>query len=305
MTSGDSFVRWGVGDMTVATEVVGSSFPAPGRRLLGPVPRRNIDMITGRVLPPLRALVKAGYFSLSIEGVHHVPRSGPAVYVGNHAGWFTLDTFLGALLLVDHVGPDRLPWGAVQDQLLQVPTIGRFFEAFGGFPASWLRTPELIPPQMQVFSIFPEGTEGNCKSFVHAYQMRTWRTGFLRLAAARNAPIVPLAIIGGEECLPVVVPMRIFERIMGTVLPLPFVVVPLPSRWRFIFHEPVYVRREDLGDERDAVEAKRQRAHRLASMIQQRVQRTLDERTWNHRLVRFSKFISHVPWAHRPEVLQR
>ncbi|WP_394844173.1 1-acyl-sn-glycerol-3-phosphate acyltransferase [Pendulispora brunnea] len=252
-------------------------------------------MMTKRVFPPLRALLRTGYLSLSVEGVEHVPRSGPAIYVGNHAGWFTMDTFLGAIALADNVGLDRLPWGAVQDELLHVPKIGRFFEAFGGFPASWLRTPELIPREMEVFSVYPEGTEGNCKSFLHAYRMREWRTGFLRIALARGAPIIPVAIVGGEECLPVAWTLRFVKPILGTILPLPFTVLPLPARWKFIFHEPIKLSASDLGDEREPVEIRKQRAHRMATKIRDRVQRTLDERTSSHTLARISKFMMKLP----------
>ncbi|WP_394833702.1 1-acyl-sn-glycerol-3-phosphate acyltransferase [Pendulispora rubella] len=248
-------------------------------------------MMTKRVFPPLRALLRTGYISLSVEGAEHVPRSGPAIYVGNHAGWFTMDTFLGAIALADNVGIDRLPWGAVQDELLRLPKIGRFFEAFGGFPASWLRTPELIPREMEVFSIYPEGTEGNCKSFLHAYRMRQWHTGFLRIALARGAPIVPVAIVGGEECLPVAWTLRFVKPILGTILPMPFTVLPLPSRWKFIFHEPIKLNASDLGDEREPVEIRKQRAHRMATKIRDRVQRTLDERTSGHMLARVSKLL--------------
>lgn len=267
---------------------------------LGPLPRRDVNMLTSRVFPALRTLIKAGYFSLTVEGTEHVPRNGPAIYVGNHAGWFTLDTLLGALVLADHVGPDRLPWGAVQDELLKTPKVGQFFEAMGGFPASWLRTPEAIPAEMQIFCIYPEGTEGNCKSFVHAYQMRPWRSSFLRVAVARGAPIVPVSIVGGEECLPVMSTIRFAKGLLGTILPLPLAIVPLPSRWKFIFHEPVTVTAADLGGKQDDHVTRRQRAQAIASAIRERVQRTLDEETSNHMLVRFSRLIQHLSSVTQP-----
>jgi 1-acyl-sn-glycerol-3-phosphate acyltransferase len=256
----------------------------------GPLPRRDVSMLVERVFPALRSLVRAGYFSLDVEGAHHVPRTGPAIYVANHAGWFTLDTLLGALVLADHVGTERLPWGAVQDQLLKTPRLGRFFEKMGGFPASWMRAPFAIPKEMQIFSIYPEGIEGNCKSFLHAYQMRAWRSGFVRLAIARGAPIVPVAIIGGEECLPVVSSIRFVKPLLGTILPLPLSILPLPTRWKFIFHEPVRLTERDLGVETD-VDSRKRRFQALAGQVRARVQRTIDRETSDHMLVRFSKLV--------------
>jgi 1-acyl-sn-glycerol-3-phosphate acyltransferase len=261
---------------------------------IGSVPRRDVGMLTNGVFPLLRRLIGTGYFSLSVEGAHHVPRSGPVIYVGNHAGWFTMDTLMGALAVADHVGLDRLPWGAVQDQLLQAPKIGRFFESIGGFPSSWLRTPQAIPEAMQIFSIYPEGTEGNCKSFLHAYQMRPWHTSFLRVAAARGATIVPVAIVGGEECLPVLSTIRWVKPLLGTILPLPLSLLPLPTRWELIFHEPWQVDGDEFVGMTNGSSGSHgsKRAREFAAEIRERVQRTIDQHTADRALVRFSRALS-------------
>jgi 1-acyl-sn-glycerol-3-phosphate acyltransferase len=258
------------------------------------MPQRNVGMLTDGVFPLLRRLIGSGYFSLSVEGAEHVPRRGPVIYVGNHAGWFTMDTLIGALAVADHVGVDRLPWGAVQDQLLQAPKIGRFFEAIGGFPSSWLRTPHAIPEAMQIFSIYPEGTEGNCKSFLNAYRMAPWHTSFLRIAAARGATIVPVAIVGGEECLPVLSPIRWVKPLLGTILPLPLSLVPLPTRWELVFHEPWHIDCEEfagLGNGSNGSHGSK-RARELAAEIRECVQRTIDQHTADRTLVRFSRALS-------------
>src|SRR5277367_3970705 len=130
-------------------------------KMLGPLPRRDFKVWTEQVFPTLRTLLRLGYFSLDVQGAEHVPRSGPVIYAPNHAGWFTLDTLLGALAMAEHFGIDRLPWAAVQDELLELPKIGDFFEKIGGFPATWLKTPEAVPPQIDVLCIYPEGAEGN------------------------------------------------------------------------------------------------------------------------------------------------
>jgi len=254
-----------------------------------PLPRRDLPMLLSRVLPALRAAVELGYFTFDVEGAERVPRRGPVVYVGNHAGWFTLDTLMGALALVDHVGEGRLPYGAVEDALLKVPGIGRFFEGVGGFPASWLRDPRSLPPEMQVFSVYPEGTEGNCKPFWHAYRMRRWRTGFVRLAAARGAPIVPVAVLGGEECFPVAWTLRFLRPLLGSVVPVPLLALPLPSRWKVVFHEPVYLDAALLRSEFDDPSAFRQQARGLADTLRGTVQETLDRETEHRPLARFSR----------------
>ncbi len=144
---------------------------------------------------------------------------------------------------------------------------------------------------MDVFCVYPEGVEGNCKSFLHAYQMQKWRTGFLRLALARGATIVPLAILGGEECMPVVTTIRFLKPLLGTILPLPLSLLPLPSHWKFIFHEPVDIRKLLHGFEEDDLEVQKQRLRELADDIQGRVQHTIDQEASSRGFVRLSKFV--------------
>ncbi|WP_437711051.1 1-acyl-sn-glycerol-3-phosphate acyltransferase [Sorangium sp. So ce448] len=258
---------------------------------LRPLPRRDMSLLLTEVFPALRALARMGYFELSVEGTSLIPRHGPVVYVWNHSGWFALDAILGGLVLADSVGAERLPYGAVQDQLLKVPWVGRFFERIGGFPASWLRDPLDMPPEMQHFTIYPEGTEGNCKPFWRAYRMQAWRTGFARLAAARLARVVPVAAIGGEECLPVAMTLRTLKPLLGTILPVPLCLFPLPSRWKFIFHEPVDI--EPLGAgpfSRDPASQER-RYHQFAARVRATVQATLDRETADHRLARLARCV--------------
>jgi 1-acyl-sn-glycerol-3-phosphate acyltransferase len=69
--------------------------------------------------------------------------------------------------------------------------------------------------------------------------MREWNRGFVRLAMALEAPIVPVAVFGGEECFPVAWTVKLLEPLIGSVVGLPLAPVPLPARWKVVFHEPV------------------------------------------------------------------
>lgn len=259
-----------------------------------PLPQRNLEALTTTVLPALRKLIEWKYFSLSVDGVEHVPRSGPFILAANHAGWLTIDTFFGALITEDYLGIERLPWPAGQDFMFKLPKLGKFFADSGVFPASWLRTPEALPPEMEIFCVYPEGAEGSCKSLVHAYNMKEWKTGFLRLALARKAPIVPVAIVGGEEAFPSLLPIRSLKSIAGTILPLPVSFMPLPSRWKFVFHEPVDVCKalNEGGDfETSDIEVQKSRLRTLAADIRNHVQATLDRETADYPLARISRRI--------------
>ena len=71
--------------------------------------------------------------------------------------------------------------------------------------------------------------------------MRPWNRGFVRVAAALDLPIVPAAVLGGEECLPVAWTVKLLEPLVGSAFGLPLSLVPLPARWRVVFHPAVRI----------------------------------------------------------------
>ncbi len=268
-----------------------------GAHLLAPFPApiRNLAQVETLALRPLRRLIELGYFRFTTEGGEHVPRYGQVVYVGNHAGWATLDTLFGAIFIQDSVGESRLPYGAVHDMLLSAPGVGSFLRSLGGFAASWLKRPELIPDSMEVFSVFPEGAEGNCKPFWRAYQMTPWRTGFARLALARDAMIVPWCILGGEECMPSLATLKVVKPFLGSVASVPLTLFPLPTRWKIVALPPIHarslaseLRQRGISDPHAVLQA-------MACHVRDLVQRRLDAESGTRLLGRLGKLLSTNP----------
>jgi len=228
-----------------------------------------------------KAVVRLGYFSLEVEGIEHVPRSGRVVFAANHAGWFPVDAFVLGFAVGQAHGLSRAPFFATADAALATPVLGRFMHRVGALPASWFRRPERLPPSVESIGIFPEGVRGNCKPFWEAYRMRDWNRGFVRAAMARQAHVVPVAILGGEECVPVGWTVRILEPLMGTILPLPLSPVPLPARWKLVFHAPVPPPPEATSS-RDQSE--------IARSVQRTVQATLDREAPHYPLGRLAAY---------------
>jgi 1-acyl-sn-glycerol-3-phosphate acyltransferase len=248
---------------------------------LGPIHRRDLFSIT-------RTFIRSGYFSFEVEGIERVPRTGRIVYAQNHAGWFPLDAFFLMLALTDAHGVERAPVFATHESALAAPVLGPFLRRFGAVPASWFRRPERLPDDIESCGIFPEGVHGNCKPFWEAYRMRAWNRGFVRVAIARQCPVVPVAILGGEECLPVAWTVEVLEPLVGSILGLPLSPVPLPARWKLVFHEPV-----DLGARPDAV-TDQGYCSEIARYVQGIVQRTLDREASRRRLGRLSSLVAAV-----------
>lgn len=241
----------------------------------------------GRLAPAVERLVRAGYFSFSVEGAEHVPRDGRAVFAQNHAGWFPLDALFVGLAIRRAAGPCRTPFFAAAEAALALPGLGGLLRRAGAVPAGWFRRPERLPPQVRSCAIFPEGVPGNTKPFWEAYRMRPWSRGFVRVAAALDVPIVPVAVLGGEECLPVAWTVRLLEPLVGSAFGLPLAPVPLPSRWRVVFHRPVR-----LAGDRRALLADGGRSAQVALEIERTVQRTLERGARRRPLAHVSAWVA-------------
>jgi 1-acyl-sn-glycerol-3-phosphate acyltransferase len=258
----------------------GIGLPASGAE------RADREVFVAKVSAALRRLVRLKYFSWEIEGIEHVPRTGPVVFAQNHAGWFALDTIFVGCSIAEAIGTARAPYFAAEDAALAAPVVGPFLRRLGGLPASAFRHPERLPPEFESFGICPEGVEGNCKPFWEAYRMHEWNRGFVKLAVARRAPIVPVAVFGGEESLPVAWTIKALEPLIGSILGLPLVPVPLPARWKIVFHAAVD------ASERDGSMGAKQHAAAVTRRLQRTVQGTLDREARGHALARLSSFVA-------------
>jgi 1-acyl-sn-glycerol-3-phosphate acyltransferase len=260
--------------------------PLMGRfRDSGAPPTIDHALLERGVVPVARALFKIGYFKFEVEGAEHLPRDGRAVYALNHAGWFPLDAFFAGLAVTETLGQDRAPYFAASDVALAAPGLGPFLRRVGAVPASWFRRPEKLPPEIRACAIFPEGVEGNTKPFWEAYRMRPWKRGFVRVAAALDLPVVPVAILGGEESLPVAWTVRRLEPFIGSIVGLPAAPFPLPARWKIVFHEPMRLEGgRALVDDREL-------GFRTAARVREVVQATLDAQAATRPLKRLSSFV--------------
>ena len=237
----------------------------------------------------IKVLLRLKYFTFEVEGTEHLPREGPVVYAQNHAGWFALDTFVLGHAVGETLGVSRTPYFAAHESALAAPVVGPFLQRLGGLPASWFRNPERLPPEIESYGICPEGVRGNCKPFWEAYRMREWSRTFVKLALVRNATIIPVAIFGGEECLPVAWTVKVLEPLIGSIVGLPVVPVPLPARWKVVFHEPVRLAAQPNPSRPD-----RQYCTDVARRVQGIVQETLDWEAHSHPLAQLSSFVSQL-----------
>ena len=68
----------------------------------------------------------------------------------------------------------------------------------------------------QLALVFPEGTKGPSKSYTDRYQLRRFgRGGFVEIAMRAGVPVVPIAVVGSEETMPVILRLPRLAHAMG------------------------------------------------------------------------------------------
>ena len=188
------------------------------------------------------------WWRVKVEGVHRVPAHGRALLVSNHAGILPWDaTMISVALLREHPLP-RHPRFLVLNWAFDLPWISAFMRKLGGVVASPYNALRLLE-QDQLVAVFPEGVKGTGKPFAERYRLQRFgRGGFVEIALRAGAPIVPVAVVGSEEIYPKLGEVPALARALGApffpVTPTfpwlgPLGVVPLPSKWRIEFCEPI------------------------------------------------------------------
>jgi 1-acyl-sn-glycerol-3-phosphate acyltransferase len=196
------------------------------------------------------------WWRVQAEGTVNVPSHGPALMVANHAGIVPWDAIMmGTAILKEHPLP-RYPRFLVLNWAFTLPYISFALRKVGGVVASPYNAIHLLE-QGELVGVFPEGVKGAGKDFKDRYRLQRFgRGGFVEIALRTRAPIVPVAVVGSEEIHPKIAESSVLARLTGApyfpitpTFPLlgPLGLVPLPSKWRIEFCEPIPT--EEYGPE--------------------------------------------------------
>jgi 1-acyl-sn-glycerol-3-phosphate acyltransferase len=188
------------------------------------------------------------WWRVKVSGIHNVPSHGGAMLAANHAGILPWDaTMISVALLREHPLP-RHPRFLVLDWAFHLPWVSVFMRKVGGVVASPYNALRLLE-QEQLVAVFPEGVKGTGKSYSERYRVQRFgRGGFVEIALRAGVPIVPVAVVGSEEIYPKLADFPPLARLIGApFFPLtptfPWLgalgAVPLPSRWRIEFCDPI------------------------------------------------------------------
>jgi 1-acyl-sn-glycerol-3-phosphate acyltransferase len=222
-----------------------------GRRLLGEYEidefGHDPDLVEHVLAPLLRPLYKH-WWRVETRGLEHVPASGPALVVGNHAGTLPFDALMVALALLDEHPAHRSLRMLAADLAFDMPVVAPLARKAGNTLASSEDATRLLEAG-ELVGVWPEGYKGLGKPYRERYQLQRFgRGGFVQVALRTGSPIVPVAVVGSEEIYPMLANLRRLARLLGfpyfPVTPTfpalgPLGAIPLPSKWLIEFCPPI------------------------------------------------------------------
>jgi 1-acyl-sn-glycerol-3-phosphate acyltransferase len=230
--------------------------------------------------------VYARWFRVEWEGLEKIPTEGGALLVANHAGAIPSD----APVIMHGIEKElaRPVYGLADSFFRTVPVVGTLWARGGGVSARPANAYRLLKEQGRLALVFPEGTKGTSKSFTERYQLRRFgRGGFVEIAMRAGVPVVPIAVIGAEEAMPVVFRLPTLAKALG----LPYfpvtanilalgplgIVMPFPAKFKLRVLDPVVF---DVPPDRERYSKSRvmEEAERIRSLIQESVYDMLRDR---------------------------
>jgi 1-acyl-sn-glycerol-3-phosphate acyltransferase len=230
------------------------------------IPRADLDErdpdYIRETLPRLW-LMATIWFRGRVRGLENIPEEGPVLLVGNHSGGnVTPDTIVFTLAFNTYFGVERRFFQLAHNLVLAMPGLG-YLRKYGTVAASPENADKALSSGAALL-VYPGGDyEVHRPSWESGKVDFGGRKGFIRLALAKDVPIVPVVSIGGQETALFLSRgewlARLFRldrlfrlKVLPVSLALPwglnigdmFGHVPLPSKISIEVLPPIHLRRE-------------------------------------------------------------
>ncbi|RMF20418.1 MAG: acyltransferase family protein, partial [Deltaproteobacteria bacterium] len=240
----------------------------------------GLDLEFRKRAEPFFRFLFESWWRVEVIGMEHVPRSGPAILVGNHSGGLPFDATMVAYALSSDEGPGRIARPLYDRFVERLGPVRDAFRKLGGVPARYAVADELLS-RGELPVIFPEGVGGVAKLYDDRYRVGRFSTSAPRLSLRHRAPIVPFAVVGAEEIYPLIGRSAQIGRALGApYLPItpffpffgPLGLVPLPTKWTIVFGSRIYLYREHRfrGEASTDFEAMADRLRRTVQILLRR-----------------------------------
>lgn len=192
------------------------------------------------------------WFRAELDGLEHLPKSGGALLVANHAGSVPSDAPVIMHGVEKEIG--RPVYGLAEHLFRTIPVVGTLWARGGGVSGHPENAHRLLHDEGNLVLVFPEGAKGPGKTWSQRYQLRRFgRGGFVEVAMRAGVPVIPIAVVGAEESMPnittipqlaklagvpyvPITPQMLIPPVFGPATPLMY----FPAKFRVHFLPPVY-----------------------------------------------------------------
>ena len=155
------------------------------------------------------------WFRAEWEHFDRIPTEGGALIVANHAAAIPSDAPVIMHGIETRLG--RPVYGLADHYFRSIPVVGTLWARNGGVVAQPDNAYRLLREQNQLVMVFPEGTKGPSKTYNERYRLRRFgRGGYVEIAMRAGVPIIPIAVVGAEESMPILTRVPALSKLLGT-----------------------------------------------------------------------------------------
>jgi 1-acyl-sn-glycerol-3-phosphate acyltransferase len=228
------------------------------------------------------------WFRVEQEGIENIPSEGGALLVANHSGALPPDApMIMQAIRNEHPRPRPL-YMLGEHWFKGYPGVGMLANKIGLVAAHPANAQRLLGDEGRLVIVFPEGQKGSRKLYWQRYKLRRFgRGGFVKTALRAGVPIVPVAVVGAEEAMPIFAHVPALQRLTGLIyfpinhafphFGLAAGLMYLPAKFKLRFLEPIHL--DAYGpDDADDLELVQSLGEQIRERIQREVDATLSER---------------------------
>jgi 1-acyl-sn-glycerol-3-phosphate acyltransferase len=170
------------------------------------------------MVEPLLNFYYRYWFRVEQEGIENIPASGGALLVSNHSGALPPDAPM-IMQAIRNEHPSSRPLYMLGEHWFKgYPGVGMLSNKIGLVPAHAANAQRLLRDEGRLVLVFPEGQKGTRKLYWQRYKLRRFgRGGFVKTALRAGVPIVPVAVIGAEEAMPIFAHVPLLQRLTGLI----------------------------------------------------------------------------------------
>lgn len=229
------------------------------------------------LVEPLLNFYYRHWFRVETSGIENVPAEDGALLVSNHSGALPPDgPMIMQAIRNEHSSPRPL-YMLGEHWFKGYPGVSMLVNKAGLVAAHRENAQRLLHDEGRLAIVFPEGQKGSRKLYWQRYRLRRFgRGGFVRTAIRARVPIVPVALVGAEEAMPIFAHLPLMQKLTGLIY---FPVTPsfphfglaaplmyMPAKFKIHFMKPIDMSEYPIETASDPAEIQ---------VISERIRRTI------------------------------